>query len=236
MKSKLVHYVIPILLVVVGVAFMVVGIFLHTNSVLAKRDWTETEAVIIDIKKERKDTFQGSQGSSDYDRYNYYITVQYEANNQTYTTLLDHYSSEMRVGDMEIIYYNPESPSQFASNAGASGGLAACAFGLAPLIVVFVLIKSEKKEKKNIKQLKESGLKVVATIKELEVDHSVCVNGKYARRLICCIDSVGDVEPKCYRSKRIYEDMPYVKGKSVDVYIDATNSENYFVDLESVCD
>lgn len=87
------------MLLIVGIAFMILGAAIKTCSAADQKGRVQTEATISAI-----------HGSS--------VTVAYEVHGGTYEAALGYYSSGMRVGDEIEIYVNPVYPTDIAvSNA-----------------------------------------------------------------------------------------------------------------------
>ncbi len=210
-----------------GLIFVLVASYLLIDNINVKNNWTETTSHIINIDKEK----YRSDGKT---KYRYFAIVEYSVDGQSYSGRLNTYSSGMRIGDSVDIYYNPENHADFQDASGNLLLVVMMLIGFAPMGIGFYLIINDVKTNSKVKKLKENGQKVIAVIKTVDVDYSTTVGDGHPCELICEVEQFDSPVPKRYRSQKLYKNMQDVAGKSIVIYIDRENADNYIMDIDSI--
>ena len=136
MQKILTQYVIPLVLLVLGIVFLILGF----NNVQQRKEYVTTTAVIsrIDLREE-----VGTDGEIETTGDVY---VDYTVNGKKYTNDLGEYSSSFTEGAEIEIYYNPKNPNEIFSASVifpiimfVLGGVF-CLVGLVVVIKLIVLV------------------------------------------------------------------------------------------------
>ena len=194
-----------------------------------QRNGVETSATITNIKKEVK----YSNGEKKYD---YDVTVEFTVDGQKYSGLLNDYNSSMFVGKEEGIYYNPSNPNEFCSDSSPYFYLIFSVVGLGLIVLGIKDIANTKKYNKRVKRLVQGGQKLLVPIVDVEIDESKTVNDRHPNIIVCAIEDYYTGNISYYRSEEIYANLNKnnLIGKSLPVYVDKKDSNNYLLDTSTI--
>ena len=83
------------------------------------------------------------------------------------------------------------------------------------------------------KKLKENGLALQGTIKEVAINNSVSINGRNPRKLVCTAALPGG-ELRYFESGNVSAYIqPDVVGQPIMIYVDPKDPKKYYVDAEA---
>ena len=206
-------------LVVFGVVFISVGIWLTKTSLAFKR-----EGVLINAEIVRIDIDYDADGDEETTVY-----VKYTVDNNTYIQKLGYYSSALSVGDIVPIYYMPNKPTSITyGKAMFVAPFLFCFFGFITISLGVFLVGSSAINKGKLKRLKEYGQETVAVIKSFNYSENTYILGKHPAEIVC-----EDAYGNSYKAKFLYAfDMAVNLGDSISVYTDYKNDKKYIVDIE----
>jgi hypothetical protein len=105
-----------ILVILVGVAFVGVGVFVYAEMFNFGRGVSRTTGIIVSTLKEESTTGTGSQRRTSV---SYRPIVEFDADGTTYKFLADVSSSSYEAGQEVKVNYDPEDPARSPSLAGA---------------------------------------------------------------------------------------------------------------------
>ena len=121
-----------LLLILVGILFVAVGIYLFaTGQGLAKRCTEETKGTVVEIKREESTDADGDTS------YSYYPVIEYKAGEKTLTkkSNLGTSQSKYRINDKIDIKYNPNKVEEFIIKGDNSSNFMGIAFIVAGAFV-----------------------------------------------------------------------------------------------------
>lgn len=142
--SKIAKGILVGVFLLVSVVFIIVGISLIGREKKFEKKGVKTEAVIVDIQKNRvrKRTANGYRYRDEHEVY-----VEYSVDGIEYTEKLGSYNSKMKVGDEIDIYYLEDDPTDIQSK-GTAKFLAILFIGLGSvlgIVALLILILGRKK-------------------------------------------------------------------------------------------
>lgn len=216
-------------LLLFGAIFTVAGVFAIKSSKIDP-NWTRISGEVVE-----------SSSRIDDGKTIYTPVVQYSANGQIYKVTSSIGSSFYpNIGDKREVAYNPTRPEQakVVEGAGTQAFLwlfPAIGFGvlvLAPVLFVRSLRRSNK-----IKSLMQTGQKLQGVL--VDIQSAGRSNNKNTYRIVVsATDNTGTVQ------NYLSDELSGIGGLSmadfrknpipIDVYIDPTNSQNYYVDLSDI--
>ena len=240
-KAPSISFLMGIIYAVIGIIFLAVGIIVSVHNKEFFKNSKQTDAVISKIDK---DYYRASDGER---RTQHNVWVKYEVNGIQYEQLLDYYDSDMSEGDIVTVNYSPDDPSEIKTDAASKvldhviiplGG----AFVLLGLILMLKKLLSDQKRKRLIRL----GECINGIITNVEINKFVTVNNRHPYRAECEVIDPYSGERLICRSDNITNDISFLIGREVTVYIDRKNKKNYFVDIyelierfssgENICD
>lgn len=191
--------------------------------------WKKTEGVISNITE----TISGPDGVE------HDVLIKYKVDNQTYEIKSNSYSASMRTGDIKEVYYDPNNPSdsKIKDNFNYLYSVFLALFSVALFAYgIFDYLKN-KKRNKSVNRLKENSLKLQGIIKDLYDNSSTTYPPKYSLDATAVTPSG---ELKLFKSDNLeslgnlrirdFENNP----TPVDILIDPSNYNNYFIDVSSI--
>lgn len=192
-------------------------------------------ATICEIeKRETKD----SDGNI---KYEHHVYVDYEIDGQKYNNVyLCKYPGGMFEGDAVEAFYDPSNPTDIRIdydidqhyNDLAGVAIFFIVVGFLPMIITLMpkLIGDKNRG------LMKTGNCVWATVKSIEADYHKTVNNEHPHWVVC--EEVNEAEDTIYRytSHKVYEYLFYriQPGDRVAVYVDPTNPDKYYVNLDQI--
>lgn len=216
-----------------GIVFLLVGVIMIVASVctfVAEKKFEAkaetTTAVITEI-----DTY--TTGSGDDRTTHHDVYVEYRVDRQVYNGMLNTYTSSMYEGKEIEVMYDPENP----GNVRVSNYIA-------PIILIFMglifggvgggLFFANVAASGKRKKLLENGDRVTGTITNVITVTNVRINGRHPFKAEVEVVDPYTSEKYLYSSKQIMDDIYYMVGSTVDVYVDRDDKSKYYVDLDSV--
>ncbi|MBQ7981299.1 MAG: DUF3592 domain-containing protein [Oscillospiraceae bacterium] len=217
----------------IGIVFFLVGILLIIVSVVTyvgnkqfAANAETTMATITDI-----DTYRTRSNGKTKTRHNVYI--KYEVDGKTYNRELNYYTSSMYEGKEIEVMYNPDNP----ADARAEDSFASIILVFMGLIfggigggLFFTNVIAGGKRRK----LMANGERVTGTITDIITVTNVRINGRHPYKAECEVVDYLTGEKYLYSSKQVINDISYMIGSTVDVYVDPSDKSKYYVDLDSV--
>lgn len=226
-----------IIMVVVAIMFIAGGVIV-VNSSKIDPSWNQIQGRVVDFTV---DTNTDDQAT-------YTPTIEYEVDGKSYKTKSNLSSSSKPVkGEAKEVAYNPDNPSE----AKVKGGLPALFQWLLPVIGVSLLIVApimfikSLKRSDNINKLKQTGQKLQGVIIDIqsytrpsENRSGVSVSDTSYRIIASATDISGNVQNYTSDELTGIGGLAMADFRSnpipVDVYIDPTNSQNYYVDISEL--
>ena len=216
-----------LLLIILGGIFTGVGVFaIRLNDV--NDNWVKITGKVIDASTHTSD------GSTTYSP-----VVQYEVNSQSYEVASNFSTSSYpTIGESREVAYNPGRPDQskIIENFGSTWWLYLFpTIGIVCLITApLAFIRSRKHEKK-IKQLLQSGQKLQGILVDVQtiggnnsgykiVVSATNIRGEVQNYVSDLLTGVGGLMMVDFRNAPI----------PIDVYVDPTNHQNYYVDVADI--
>ena len=216
-----------------GIVFLLVGVIMIVASVCtfvgekqfeAKAE--KTTAVITEI--DRYTTGSGDDRTTHHDVY-----VEYRVDRQVYNCMLNTYTSSMYEGKEIEVMYDPENPGDVrVSNY------------IAPIILVFMglifggvgggLFFANIAAGSKRKKLMANGERLSGTITDVITVTNVRINGRHPYKAEIEVVDPYTGETYLYSSRQVINDISYMVGSTVDVYVAPDDKSRYYVDLESV--
>jgi len=216
-----------------GIVFLLVGVIMIVASIVTfvsnkqfEASAEKTMAVITEI--DRYTTGSGDDRTTHHDVY-----VEYRVDRQVYNCMLNTYNSSMYEGKEIEVMYNPDAPGDVRVNDYT-----------APIILVFMglifggigggMFFANVAAGGKRKKLMENGDRVIGTITNVITVTNVRINGRHPFKAEVEVIDPYTSEKYLYSSKQIMDDIYYMVGSTVDVYVDRDDKSKYYVDLDSV--
>lgn len=217
----------------IGIMFLLFGIFMIVASVVMfvgnkkfEASAEKTMAVITDI-----DTY--TTGSGDDRTTHHDVYVEYRVGRQVYESMLDYYSASMHVGKEIEVMYNPADPDDIRGSKNFSWLILAL-IGLIFSGVGGGIFFANVAASINHKKLLENGDRVTGTITNVITVTNVRINHRHPFKAEVEVIDPYTGEKYLYSSKQVMDDIYYMVGSTVDVYVDHDDKSMYYVDLDSV--
>ena len=208
-----------LLLLISGIIFLCVGIFLSAKATKFERDGIEIQAEVVKIEREY-DTNDNEKIS---------VYVKYTVGNKTYTRELDYYANDLYEGAIVTVLYLPNEPASitYAKTKNLPPVLFYVGAGICLGCSLFIFLSGVMGDGR-LNRLKENGKKVTAVIKRFDYNKMIRVNGKYPATLTC-VDSFENT----YHIKFLYKYRKIINiGDTITVYVDRENEKKYAIDVQ----
>ncbi len=216
-----------------GMIFLIIGLLIIVSGFVtagAQRDFQnhaeKTTAVITDI--DTTITRSGNDKKTSHTAY-----VSYKVDGKRYEEALNYYSSTMRIGDKIEVYYDSDNPKDVrAKSIGLTlplyifGGI----FSLIGGIFVAINMKSFIEKKR----LLAKGDRLTGTIINVVPQTNVRINGHNPFKVECEVYDPINGAKYLYSSEAVMNDLSYLIGNQIDVYVDQNNKNLSYVDLKSI--
>lgn len=213
---------------IVGVMFNAAGALLLINHDKFMDNAESTEAEIVRIELDRYKKNGKTRTTHD-------VWVQYEVSGQAYEEELGYYKTGMNVGDIVVVYYDPEHPSDIRSDSRILevvfltigvffGGIG----------VIFFIINASLRSRR--KKLMETGDRLTGTITDITRNYAVRINGRNPFKAECEVIDPYSGEKYLYSSENVTDNISELLGREVTVYVDRDNKRNYYVDIFELMD
>ncbi len=218
---------------IIGIVFLLVGVLLVIVSIITfvgnKQFEANAETVMATITE--IDTYRTRSNGKNKTRHD--VFIEYEVDGKTYNRELNYYTSSMYEGKEIEVMYNPDNP----ADARADENIASIILVFMGLIfgsvgggLFFANVFAGSKRKK----LMANGDRVTGTITDIITVTNVRINGRHPYKAECEVIDYLTGEKYLYSSKQVINDISYMVGSTVDVYVDRDDKSKYYVDLDSV--
>lgn len=218
--------IIGIVFFLVGVLLVIVSTVIFVGNKQFEANSEKTMAVITEI-----DTYRTRSNGETETRHD--VFIEYEVDGKTYNRELNNYSSSMYEGKEIEVMYNPDNPADARADDGFAWVILAImglVFGVIGGGLFFTSVIAGGKRKK----LMANGERVTGTITDVITVTNVRINGRHPYKAeVEVIDHLTG-EKYLYSSKQVINDISYMIGSTVDVYVDTNDKSKYYVDLDSV--
>ena len=168
MNSKKFLNLFCAIFLIVGIVFVVFGIFSQISTSKFLKTAVKTNATITNIIVSR---------DSDGDLY-HNVSVSFVADGKVYEGTLNEYNSNMYVGGSTTIYYNPDNPDNFIGNGGKSFNYIFIVLGFAFISVAILVMYRFAKKKQEKFRLQKEGICLTAKISNIHKDFNCSYNGR----------------------------------------------------------
>ena len=214
-----------LIVLLMGIALLVVGFALIGDSLDFMSRATETSATITEI--ERSSSMHKKNSTT------YYVYIDYIANGEPVSSYTTEHTSDMKKGDKITIYYDSANPERVRANA-VTGEVFFILIGIPVTLVGLIMFLRACGKGSRINRLKEYGRQIDAVITNVVVDTSTSVNDVFRSWVECEAIDPDTRAVRTYKSDRMYEELEHLKGRTVKIYCDTTNSSKYYVDVDSL--
>lgn len=225
-KPNMISVVFGILFTTISAVFLAAIIAVDISYANFKKDAVPVEAVITDIRTERNYSSTKNKTVTEH-----YVEVEYYYEGQIYNTELNYYSSNMKIGDREEIFIDPNNP----YDSSSSPLILNCI--IIPLAAIFmsiglVFLIREGKRKKAVNKLIEDGLYIFCDDVAEENANVTVNNVRY--RLLRCTYNDGTGRTFVFHSHPYPpSERHYTPGQSVKIYVDIENNPKvYYICLD----
>lgn len=208
---------------IVGLITILSGIGMFVSFLSFKSTAVETQAVITDIETSKT----RSNGKTNI---SHTVFIAYTFEGMQYDNMLGYYSSGMREGQAIKIYVDPESPTNIRSNS-LMAEILMIVVGLPFTILGMGFVVSTVRKAKVKKKLVRDGEKMIGFITGVVLDRSLRINGKHPYKAEVEVIDPMTGEKYLYSSEGILQDITWLTGESVTVYVDAADKSRYYVDI-----
>jgi len=213
-----------------GVIFIGVS-FVFIRDDLRSLGWMAVEGTVAEVAQSTD-----SEGDT-----MYRPTISYSVDGQTYSVTTDYSSSQSYdVGSRQTIHYNPETPSDGVLRTNGIGYF----IYLFPIVGFSVIIGAiigfirDRRRTGQINQLKRSGTKIQGVITDVQSTSGSNGRSNSSQITVSATDGSGRVRHFVSDSMSglgIVGLADYqTKPVAIDVYLDPTNPEAYYVDLDDI--
>lgn len=216
--------IIKVVSIIIGVGMLIAAVYMTMHIQKVRASYDVTMAQIVKITERINHNRKRSHS----------VYVSYEYDGQTYENV--HYNSydpTMHVGKTISVYVNPEQPGQIESGSYTAVTI------LMPMafIIIFVGTLVSKilgggSSAKQIKELRENGLRIDAVIETTVENNKIRINGKCPFQIHCKYEDSISGSTYYFVSDNIYgfERNVFTTGSIIPVYVDRTDYGKYFVD------
>jgi hypothetical protein len=212
------------IIVIISLAILVASIAIGIYSYNLDQKAIEVNANVVKVEYNNKD---------------YMATVEYKVNEQAYTKIIKS-NKEVAVNSKLPISYNKDNPNDLVNNTYWPIIAIALLFIAIILLIIFLpkFIKRLERNRLN-KRLVLENTYIDIPISEIVVNNTIKpVNGTYAYKARMRYLNKKDNKEYVYESDDVFVDINKVIQETginhIKIYIDKTNTDNYYVDLGSL--
>ena len=217
-----------IFILVIGLILFSASVFVFSKELAFDKRSAETSAMIMDVRIER--TSNGRKVKKVY--------VEFNAGKNRHSAPLNTYVSDMKIGDVIKIKYDPENPSNFRKHNNMLVITIIALFCSLPVIIGTTLIIRQIMKNKKRAKLKNTLLPITATIRAVNINKFVMISGNSTFDVICEYTDPLDNKTYTFIEEAMLVDLePVVREnniKEIQVYVDLKKPEEYVVDVESL--
>lgn len=215
-NQKIVYAIV----LICGLVFTLVSVIIFASTIKFKSNGIKTDATITKIER----NYSG-------DDENFDVYVEFFVDGEKYQGRLNAYEIGFAEGNKVPILYLKDNPGEFIY--AKHNFLIATIFlivGLALLAVTVGLSINHLITKIKIKKLKQTGKKVIATVKQVQDNSKIRFAGS-VMKLVSCIGENG----KLYEKKILCPINGGIKqGDKLIVYVSYDDADNFVIDVDSV--
>lgn len=227
-NEKKYSVIIRVASAIIGIGMIIIAVFMTFHVQKVRSTYNVTLAEIVKISEHISNNRHRSHS----------VYVSYEYDGQTYNDVhYDSYDKTMAVGKNISVYVNPANPGQIESGT-YTGVLLVAAVGFVFIFAGRAVsgVFGGGSSSKQIKQLKETGLRVDAVIESTVENSKIKINGRSPFQIHCKYDDPVTGSTYCFVSNNVYgfEQNTFVPGKTIPVYVDRADYSKYFVDYSVV--
>lgn len=225
-KKKSVVSIFLLLFFIAGIALLIAGIIVLCSGIRFRKDAVEVSAVITDIE-----TYSSGDDT------HHTVWVEYEHDGKTYDNVrLNEYNSGMYTGKEITVLINPKDPRKVSTKFGTvfAGGiliLMGVIFTVVGIIPIVMGIRRSFLQR----QLLTEGRLLIAKVESIAENPAITVNGSHPY-VVCCtfLEEYKGVTYR-FKSGNVWENPAYAlqPGSEINVYVNANDFSEYFVDVES---
>lgn len=219
--------IIGAVFLIVGVFFIILGFVLFASAKKFQETAEQTTAVITRIDTYRSRT-AGGDHTTEHDVY-----IEYIVDGVEYNAQLDTYNSSMYEGKEIEVYYDPDNPKN-VKGGGSGLLLIMSAIGAVFAVIGGSFVINDAKKRANMKMLLENGEVMTGVITNIVMDMSISINGVHPYKAECEVTDPYTGEKYLYCSDSVMEDISYMEGAEVTVYVDRDDRSKNYIDLDTV--
>ncbi len=171
----------------------------------------------------------------------YYPIIRFQAGSGQQITFEDSTGSRpaaYEVGATVSVFYDPRDPQKARIERFLSLWLLPtllAGFGAIILGVAALLFWLPVRTRRRVEWLRANGMKIVADVRSIEVNHSVTVGGQHPYCIHCTVPDPLAATVREFISEDFYFDpKPFVQEKVLDVWFDPKRPRRYWVDVEAI--
>ena len=233
--TKIISYFISIVLIIGGCVFLVFPIWQMVDENEFMKTAVENQAVITDFYTYTSDK-KTKCGA----------VITYTVDGTDYTGEISNIYNYKK-NDLVTIYYDPGAPDDFKQKTQNSiinillPEIFAAVFIFINVLVLYRSIQKDKKKKQqnqDLDELRYTGRRVMAEIKNIEIIDRLSVDKARSYILKCVYTDPITFEMFVFKSGYIGFDVEKVIGEqcitTVPVYIDQNDSSRYLVDIQTI--
>lgn len=235
-KGSIVLIITVSLFLFVGIIFATAGMHFYKADSDFKKNAKSTEATIEDID------ISYSYDSDGERKKDYNVYVGFIVEGKKYEGYLNSYNSSMRVGSKIKVYYDTLNPANFKSSSDSIAAIVFIIVGLVIMIIGIVImlvnVVISVKTKNRKAYLMQNGIRISATIDNIDYNYNYSVNGMHPYKIKCSYKDIYTNKIYIFNSKNIWFDVQSIVTSGltsvVDVYMDKNDPTKYYIDLDSL--
>lgn len=215
------------LLIVVGAALIVAGIYLWRENDKFMQTARPANATITNIT-----TRTDSDGDTIHD-----VFVSFTVNGKRYNGKLNYYVTGMRSGQTVQIYYNPSNPANFRSHNSHFSGIIVIGMGVIFACAGIMPLSLRRRRNNRNRYLLDNGHRIEAKITDVYLNTRLSVNGRHPYRIVCQgRDRRGEMRE--FESQNFWYNPEHIlqirKIDALPVYLDEKKPRKYYVDTAAI--
>lgn len=205
-----------------GLSLVLYGGYLMADDYLLEKKAVKTTARIEEMNYNQKP---------------YIAKVTYEASGEKYEQSIEIEREDASVNDYIELKYDGTNPGKLIYNNHTTQAIIVASIGVVLLIIGIKEVIDNTKKRKDITELKKSGIFITATIKDVFIDkNQKTYKGQYPYRIRAEYLNPSDNQLYLFDSENYYEDLKSIiennNIQTISVYINRDNTNVYYVDVE----
>ena len=229
--AKSVLKVMGFVLLIGGIIFLIISLYLYIDGQSFKENVLQTTAVITKVDIYHNTHMNDRNSLTSARRKNYDVYIEYEVDGVKYEGMLDSYITGMDAGESVTIYYDPADPARIKSEFSTNSMVfifASIGFILAGIVIALIPTLSERKQKKTVK----AGMRAEGVITSVYIDRFTTVNGSNPYKAEVQVTDPRTNEIYLYTSDGYLNDITRLEGCKVPVYFNPDDPSEYSVDID----